>query len=196
MSDERDDDLLRDIWKEQKMQVQTPDIDDLRGRGQRLEAWSTWRNRIEYIAGGIAIVLLGAAGTVALADATTFGSIVSGIGHLAVAVALLWVLARLNQRQRAARVTAPGTPILTHLRARLAAERDMLRGAWAWYVAPLVPGFALIYGGIALEPEPNWWVFWPGTLFTTAVVLWIAWLNRRAAGRLDEEISRLDNDDG
>lgn len=191
MSGDRDDDLLRDIWKEQEMQVRTPDIDDLRGREQRLETWSTWRNRIEYAAGGIAIAFLGAAGAVMLFGASTLGSAVSGIGHLAVAVALIWVLARLFVMQRTARATVPGQPILDHLRARLVAERDMLRGAWAWYVAPLVPGFAMIYGGIALEPDPNWWVFWPGTLFTTAVVIWIAWLNHRAAERLDREVDRL-----
>lgn len=195
MSDDRDDDLLRDIWKEQKMHVRTPDIEDLRDREQRLESWSTWRNRIEYIAGGIAITLLGVAGAIMLTSATTLGSTVSGIGHLAVAAALLWVLVRLFLLQRTARADVPGRPILEHLRARLMAERDMLRGAWAWYVAPLVPGFALIYGGIAIEPNPNWWVFWTGTLVTAAVVIWIAWLNRRAADRLSREIDRLGDEE-
>ena len=194
MSDERDDDLLRNIWKEQDMQVQTPDAEALRRHEQKLEAVASRRNRIEYIAGGIAILVLGAAGLFTLAHAATLGSVVSGIGHLAVAAAMVWVLLRLARMQRAARVGAPGTPILTHLRDRLAAERDMLRRAWAWYVAPLVPGFAMIYGGAALEPEPNWLIFWAGSVFTGAVVIWVAWLNRRAADRLQGEIDRLDND--
>lgn len=194
MTADRDDDFLSDIWKEQNMHAQAPDTHRLRDRERQLEHCATRRNRIEYVAGGIAASILTAAGLSTLWDQATLGSLVSGTGHLAVAIALLWVLARLHRRQRDARSGDPGTPIVMHLRNRLEAERDMLRGAWAWYVAPLIPGFALIYGGIALEPHPNWLVFWSGSFFTAAMIGWIAWLNHRAANRLDAEIARLDTE--
>lgn len=194
MNDDRDDDLLRTLWKEQDMEVQAPEIEHLRVRERQLEACASQRNRIEYIAGGIAAALLVATGATMLLREATTGSVVSGTGHLVVAAAILWILARLRRWQRKARSTTLGTPILTHLRDRLKVERDMLRSAWRWYIAPLVPGFALIYGGILLEPQPNWIVFWSGVLFTAAIIGWIAWLNHRAADRLESEISRLDNE--
>lgn len=194
MSDTRDDDLLRSIWMEQNMQTHTPDIDTLRRYERRLEASATWRNRIEFIAGGLVAAFLLFAGFSTLARAETLGSHVTGFGHLSVAAGTLWVILRLHRLTRNARGATAGAPILAHLRQRIVAERDMLRGAWRWYVAPLVPGFVLIYGGAALEPEPNWTVFWTGTLLTTAILAGIAWLNHRAAVRAEREIVRLDEE--
>lgn len=190
MSDDRGD-PLREIWKGQTMHTLAPDIDTLRRCERQIEAKATRRNRIEYVAGGIVAVFLLTAGVATLIDAATLGSTITGLGHLAVAAGTLWVVYRLHRLQTAARIAAPDAPILSHLQNRLAAEREMLRTAWRWYVGPLVPGFVLIYGGAALEPEPNWFVFWTGTLLTVAIIGAIAWANRRAAKRVDAALTHL-----
>lgn len=74
-------------------------------------------------------------------------------------------------------------------RSELARQRDALRAAWLWYVAPLVPGMTLFLCGRQIENgvwQPGVFVF--VALVTGGVVL----LNLYAARRLQRQIDKLD----
>jgi len=74
-------------------------------------------------------------------------------------------------------------------RSELARQRDALRAAWLWYVAPLVPGMTLFLCGRQIEIgvwQPGVFVF--VALVTGGVVL----LNLYAAHRLQRQIDKLD----
>ena len=101
------------------------------------------RNAIEYIAGGLVIVLFGA---------SAVGAMIKGEWLIAVSLALvvsgtlviLW-----NLRKRASNlVRLPEEPCLDHLRRQYAHQYAALRAVPVWYIGPLVPGVALLYPAI------------------------------------------------
>src|SRR5690606_31056557 len=148
------------------------------------------RNRLEYLTGGGAavflllggiLIMLGADGVPDLVVAAGFGALVIGI----VAAGVRLVLA--------GRKTAPNMSgdSSAQLRRHLETERDLLRTAWLWYVAPLVPGFLLIYGGVWMSsPDRPAFVLIAGTL-TLMFLMAVALLNRRAAAKMDRELREL-----
>lgn len=75
------------------------------------------------------------------------------------------------------------------MRRRLECERDLLRSAWLWYIVPLLPGFAMIYGGMFLAGNLSFAVVAGG--LTLAFLLFVAVLNWRAAAQIEREIGDL-----
>ncbi len=86
----------------------------------------------------------------------------------------------------------------THLKAQIRHQHEALRSVSKWYLAPLVPGLALIH--IARAYEASMRIGWveavidvtPSAVFAAGVLLAVRWLNLRAADKLEAEIRELD----
>jgi len=142
------------------------------------------RNTIEYVACAIVVA--------------TFSYYVAWLpdpvlklacGLIAVAAAFVaWQL----HRRASARPT-PGADALDFHRAELVRQHEALGKAWAWYLAPFLPGLGLfVVRSIVLQPEAPW----PARAIlpaTTAVygLVWV-WNNRRARRRLETSIAEID----
>ena len=98
------------------------------------------RNAIEYIAGGLVIVLFGASAV----DAMIKGEWLIAVSLALVVAGTLMIL--WNLRKRASNlVRLPEEPCLAHLRRQYAHQYAALRAVPVWYIGPLVPGVALLY---------------------------------------------------
>lgn len=180
------------VWKEQPVMTHAITMHDLERRDARLDRQLRRRNRFEYLAAALAGVVLLFAGAATLVEAAMLSDVLMGAGFLTLAAALGFVCLQIHRRSAVGLHGDPAQDGLAFHRARLARERSLLRTAWLWYVGPMVPGFALIYGSMLLEPEPRWTFALVGGGLTLLLLVSVALLNRRAAGRLDREIAELD----
>lgn len=178
------DEDARLLWREQAVAALQPlPADALAAQAHRLQHTVGRRNRRETVAAAlVAVVFLGYAWFFPY-WLTKLGALlnVAGVG------VMLWQLRRRASAQPPPEALAAS--LLQFHRAELARQRDALRSAWRWYVAPLVPGLVLFLCGRQIE-NGQWR---PGVFVATVAVLAaIVWINRRAANRLQREIDDLD----
>ena len=148
-----------------------------------------------YVAAGVA------AGLFVLLGFGAFGDLGSGlagqllrIGAFALAAGLLLVAAAVYNRNRPDRLPGIAEDSVSYTIARLTRRRDMLRSAWLWLLAPLVPGMALLYLGAGLSPEVGPLYAGFGAVVSAAALVLIALHNRNVARHLDEEIAALEKE--
>jgi hypothetical protein len=102
---------------------------------------------------------------------------------------VMWQLHR-----RAASRAVPkdfGASGLQFQRTELARQCDALRSVWLWYLAPLVPGFAVfMWGRQGRSAKPAYLLV---DLTMLAVFAAIAWINRWGAAKLQRQIDALDS---
>lgn len=189
-------DLNLNFWTKRDYSAHFSEPDACAARSTVFEKAVRRRNLIEYVAGGLVVLLFGA---------MTVGAAVEGLldfalAGLAILVGALFVVWKLN----AAGSNLDRRPEQTcraHHRAQLVRQRNLLRDVPRWYLAPFLPGMALLYGttivrvgqrvGYAEAIEP---LLVPLGA-TIAFFGFVAWLNLRAAGQLDREIEALDASD-
>ncbi|MGE0313346.1 MAG: hypothetical protein AB7P21_17185 [Lautropia sp.] len=164
---------------------------DFAAQADSLERDAMRRNRFEYVAGLVSIALLALAGTTMIATGEDGGVVASGAGHLLVAGGIATVLLRLYRRSPPAAGMRTKRGGADRLAARLETERELLGSAWRWYVAPIVPGFLLVYGGLAFSEDANRAVIVGGATFTAGVLGWVVALNRRASHRMARRLEHL-----
>ena len=91
--------------------------------------------------------------------------------------------------------SGPGKRLEFHRR-ELERQRDLVRGVWAWYLGPLIPGLALmvVAAGIANPGHlKHVWRFVGLYSFAVGLLFYfVARLNLRAARRLQRRIDELD----
>ena len=182
----RDDEDLLAIWKQEEPRMDIT-VEEVMGRAAKFQRTVRWRNAREYAAGALAVVWVVYSMKDAMPPLVRAGSVALVIG-------VAFVLYQLHQRGRAAAVERTDAPTLEVLRryvAQLRRQRDLLRDVPRWYLAPFLPGFLLITIGRFLEEPERWPIQLAFLLFSGAVFAFVAWLNRRAARKLDEEIREL-----
>ncbi|MEZ5845002.1 MAG: hypothetical protein R3D27_14880 [Hyphomicrobiaceae bacterium] len=162
---------------------------DLTRHIARLDECAGRRNRIEYLVGGGAMVLLLATGAVGLASSQDTPAMITAIGSLILAGGLAVALSRLNRHAAAEHRRPPVTDAKRALIGRLRRERDLLRSVWSWYIGPMLPGFVLIWGGLIAGGSVG--AALVGSLITIVAIAWIANANRRAAAGFDRQIREL-----
>lgn len=168
---------------------------ELREREIRFDRRMKRRVFCEMTAGLLAAALLAWGATELLIGASSIAQYVAAGGQLLVVLGLGSVLHRIWQHHAKSRATGAahlGAGRAESLLARLRNERDFLRDAWSWYVAPLVPGFVLMYAGFAFGPHSDPAAVILAVLATIAAMAGITWLNRRAASSLDRELRGYD----
>lgn len=183
----------KNLWKDQNMHPQTMTPDTLESRSRRFEARIRTRNRWEYRIGGLVAVLTIAFGAWMLVSApATIPSLMTSIGFIVLGLGAITAAVQLRSRAGGETVITGVLDTAAAYRAELVRQRNALRSVFAWYVAPFLPGFLLIYGANFFEPGGiEWAVMIPGML-TAIFGAWIVWINRKAAKALDAEIKTLD----
>jgi hypothetical protein len=151
------------------------------------------RNLIEYAAGALVLVAVSMAGIAAAA----IGEWAFALALGTLATGVLLVMRNLH-RQAGSVEQRPEEPCLDHLRRQYRRQIEALRTAAEWYVAPLVPGIALLYATVTWKTaQAIGWeraldgVAYPA-LATTAFGCAVIALNRWAARSLQHKLDALD----
>ena len=189
MANERLPDDLRAVWRNQPLENPTMALEDIRRRAAGFEHRIGRRNRREFVAGGITIAIFGAYIWLLKGPLVRLGSalIIAGVALV------MWRLYRSGRAE-----ALPGdlglTASLEFYRRQLTQQRDLLRTVLWWYLGPMIPGLLVFWSG-SIPPG----AFQAGHLARTlsylllfaAFFVWIWWINRRAAARLDRQIEEL-----
>lgn len=162
--------------------------EELRERDRELTRTTTRRNTLEYLAGGTAalFLLVMAVLTFLNGDSSVDMLMAAGFATLALGMAIAGLHLFRNGGKEDNDMAAGG---VAHLQRRLERERDLLRSAWLWYIGPMLPGVAMIYGGMFLAGNLSFAVIAGG--LTIAFLLLVAIINQRAAIQIEQEISDL-----
>jgi len=184
-------DPVRDLWASQPITPLRPSPEELDRRAHRLDRRVRLRNALEYGAGAIPILVFGA---MAIAHVEPLMRLAS----VAIVLGVIVVMVGLHRRAGASRAEDWAAPILDHHRAQLVRQRDALASVWRWYLAPLVPGLALLFAGVWRMVYENAGAaaatarIAPPVLIALVFFAGIHWLNRLGARRLSREIAALD----
>ena len=169
----------------------TPALEDVRKGADRLYRVVKWRNRIEYVACAIAVMVF----TYKLPTAPT---ILHTVGLALIIAAFVYMPWQLHRRASAVSPDTAGTmPIYAFLRAQLVRQRDAFRSIVGWYILPWLPGLALLFAGNGLDPEieaagPPIWARWLVLFGIAAFIGFYWWIHQRAARKVQKRIDEID----
>jgi hypothetical protein len=180
---------IKELWKGQAVEVPMFTPSQMRKEADSFRRRVARRNRVETVAGVITMAVFGF-------YVWVFPSPLMRIGSLLVIAGVSFVLWQLHRRapSRSLPPEALGLPFIDYYRGELARQRDALRDAWLWYVAPLLPGFVVFRCGFPLGSMrigPGW----NGMLVdlsAAAVFIGVIWLNRHGARGMQQKLDALD----
>jgi hypothetical protein len=182
---------LRHIWQNQPVEDPPMDLEKIRRKARQFEKRIRNRNRREYIA---AIVML----VVFSCYIVIFSDLLIRVGSGLIIAGTVYMVYQLYKRSSPETLPADFglTASLAFYRSELARQRESLRSIWSWYLAPFVPGLLIFNIGLMRKQGPG--LVLAIALALNAVVVGgvfggIWWLNRRAAERLSRQIAELDD---
>lgn len=167
----------------------TEPFDRVAAQRTQFDACLTRRNRVEFATGGAATAVLIIVGVSSLYGSTTLLDALAGIGLILAAGGLATALSRLSSHISRHRGVEPVVSQKVALAQRLTRERDLLRSVLAWYIGPMLPGFALTWGSMIAAGNIGTVLIGIGT--TVAAMAWIWRANNRVADRFDEQLHEL-----
>ena len=188
MKNESPTNRMQEIWQCQPVEGIKMSVEEIRKRATKFEKKIVWRNVREYIAGAIAVVLLGfsIARSHNVLDRSAFALLIAG---------MVYVMYQLHRRGAAKSMPASAAvgPSVEFYRSELKRQRDLSSTVWSWYLGPFVPGLvvsALVSAAHNFHPRHvAILTFWYGLI---AVFFVFAWrLNARAARCLQRMIDDL-----
>jgi hypothetical protein len=186
MTGPQDDRDLQALWQSQSPDGSAIALDDIRQIAQRLEHKVARRNRREYVAAAIVVAVFGWSMFTAPSVLLRIGGGLSIAATIAVAYMLhLWGTAQTLPSDLAV------TSALEFHRVQLERQRDLVRGAWWWYLLPFAPGFLVLeIGQVLAHPERR------ARIIAVSVVVMASGMviyarSRRAAERIQRRIDRL-----
>jgi hypothetical protein len=174
------------LWQTQPTEQMRMSVEDLRARARKIKKKVDRRNLREYAAAVLVVILVVLFG-MRETNVTVF------IGGWVMVLGVLYVVYHL-QRFGSARSMPSDLALkdcLEFHRAELVRQRDLLRGVWRWYLLPIVPGFAIIQIGRAIERSDWRPLVLSAVIFVSLFVL-IGKLNDRGARKLQRIIEGLD----
>lgn len=186
MTDNGETNRLRAIWQGDQAKLDALSLDAVRERAARLGSAVERRNRREYGAAAIVVVVF------ALYAAVLPGLLLK-TGSLLTIAAALFVAWQLSRRTSRSDPDAEMQDIRACYRARLVHEEHMLARVGRWYLAPFVPGLGLFMAGqverSGIDSVAALLLFagLPALVFSG---IWL--VNLRAAAKLRQQIMRLD----
>ncbi|MBY4636798.1 hypothetical protein K5P26_06545 [Sphingopyxis sp. XHP0097] len=187
MIDNGETNRLRAIWQSNEAELDALSLDAVRERAARLGSAVERRNRREYGAAAIVVVMF------ALYAAVLPGLLLK-LGSLLTIAAALFVAWQLSRRTSRSNPDAEMCDIRAFYRARLAREEYMLARVGRWYLAPFVPGLGIFMAGQAKQAGTDGVAAWLFFAALPALVFLAIWLvNLRVAAKLRQQIARLDS---
>lgn len=174
------------LWKDQAVEPHLLSPDEIRSRLGRLDGRIRARNRIEYFAGGLAFVVFAVFVAYQLVrhgfDIATLGAILLMLGVLTMG----W---QLHRRTGPVTTIDGARPSVEIYRAELRRQRDALTSVWLWYIAPVVPGMIVLYVAVLRKTDAGIWpIVGAVALAQIAFIVWVVFINLRAARILDAEL--------
>lgn len=166
---------------------------DCQSRATTFERQIRRRNLLEGIAGTFVILGFGITAGMFIA----VGELLLALAPILTVIAAIFVIVKLF-RDGSMEARRPEEACASHLRRQLTRQRDLLRGVPKWYLAPFLPGLFGFYLAFAAKDAAT--AGWPSAIqnigfhlvSTLALFVFLAWLNLRAARKLDREISAMD----
>lgn len=186
-----DHDPIQKLWTQQTQEPFAMSLADIHERAERFQTRIRWRNGIELLAGAVVVLAFGA-----IAVATPDWGIRAAVALIIAGVAYIsWQLVK-----RAGAATKPeGQTWAEFHRAELVRQHAALSSVWSWYLAPLLPGIAVFIFATAFStvddqsPLPARLAVLGMTIVWVSIVFGgVAWINARAAKKLEAEIAALD----
>jgi len=178
----------QEIWQSQPVEGIKMSAAAIRQRAGKFESRIQWRNIREYVGSSIAAVLF------AYFFAKTHDPLFR-IAYALFIAGLGWVVFQLHRKGSSRSMPAAmGTSTcLQFFRAELERQRDVVKNVWPWYLAPLVPGFAVLtVGYVRSLPYPAGLAGAAWLDGIVAVLFFLIWkMNRRAARCLQRLIDEL-----
>lgn len=182
----RSDQDLKALWRTQDMETGPMSIEQIHARAFQTRVQT--RNVVEYVASAFVIAIFGL-------YAVIFPDLVMKVGAVMVMIGagvMAWQLHRRASARALPAGAAAGASLSFH-RAELVRQREALRAAAWWYIAPFVPGMAVFIAGMArVRADGSLIPLAPlAVLLAAYLVIWTI-VNRRAASRLQAEIEDID----
>jgi hypothetical protein len=186
MNESPPNDRLKTVWQNQPSEGIRMSVEEIRHRAGKFQKKVYWRNVRENVA---ALIVVVAFGYHFWQTSDTLTRVACGL----IIAGTLYVMWRLHQWGASRSVPAEmglASGLEFHRR-ELARQRDLLRKIWSWYLAPVIPGLAVL---MAAKARIN-----PGHLrpigLTIALIVLVYvftwWLNHRAARCLQSRIDDL-----
>jgi hypothetical protein len=193
-----DDADLQAIWRSQEPTLRVT-LEDLQRREAKLARHVRVRNGMEYAASALVVFVFG---RMLWSMPSSRGTVPVRLAIFAIFVALGYVVLQLKRHGTALPPPPSGASLAdyrAHHRASLVRQRDLLRSAWRWYVAPLFAATLLFYVAVAMTvgpvlARPRVALLFAGLLAgTAAFYALIGWANVRVARRIQVDITNLDD---
>lgn len=185
-------DELQALWRAQPTEHKPMTLAEIHQRARKMERKVHRRNLTEYVAGVLVIL---AFAPVLLRN----GSWMMQGGAALIIVATVMVLRHLHRMASARAVPEGGAPIVDFHRQELVRQRDALRTVGRWYLAPFLPGLALVIAGRWFQSHAHGRPIETDHLIilvvaaVMAVFMGFVWaLNQWGAKRLQKRIDELD----
>jgi hypothetical protein len=181
-------DDLRALWKQQPTQLPEVDMTELKKKASRFQRLVWLRNITEWVAAALVVFFFS---RMTLSDKLHW---VSRVGGATIVIAAIYVAYRLYRDGRVRSLPDPALDTglyIEEYREQLFGQAKLIRDVPYWYLGPLLPGFILIYLGYVLKDPGQWPIH--AVLFTGSMLffLWVAWINRRGAEKLERRAEKL-----
>jgi hypothetical protein len=190
MSNEPSEGDIKKLWQNQVTESLPMPLEELQRKAKMFRSRIRRRNIREYVAAAILIVWVGS-------GLLRFSTPLNRAGQITIIAGVVYVVWQLRRRASTAilPVEASASNWLDFHRRQLERQRDALRSVWKWYLAPLIPGIALLLAGLSrtIEQRTGSIALIPAVAAANIVVFGAVWcLNVRAARRLQRRIDELD----
>ena len=181
----------RGLWQSQNKEYDAMTLAQIHAKARTFENRIQRRNAVEYAACGVVIV--------GFAPPLLFGpNWMMRVGAALIMLGTIYVGWQLHRRGSVDAPAAPGETLVDAYRRQLIRQREALRTIATWYLAPFMPGMALLMVGIWFRaPTPGVTVerahagllIMAGVWVAICVGIWL--LNQHGAKRLQKKIDEL-----
>ena len=180
------DQELKSLWKSQPLDAEAVSPETIRGMAEGLHATLLRRNSLEKWAGYLVILIFGLFAWIQETTTMRTGCVLMVVGTLV----MLYQLRR-RASVSALPVQGVGRSYVDYVRAELIHQRDAARSIWLWYIAPAVPGFAVLVWGMA-ENNPLEFPWLPVVAMFVVPLGVVLFMNLNVARKMQQKIDEID----
>jgi glucan phosphoethanolaminetransferase (alkaline phosphatase superfamily) len=184
---------LKSLWASDAYIFTPMTPEALRYHSKKFRGKIARRNAWEYAAGTVVIAFFAAFCLLIPLTLARWGAGLIIIGTLYI----MWCLH--NKAHASAKTDLRMTSsVMSYHKHQLGQQRDALRSIWSWYILPLVPGTVVFLIGTSMEFTQGasmlsvFKSIFPQIIFIAFVFCSVAWINQRAAKRINQEIRAID----